>query len=392
MRILGKGKTALAIKEIYPYAKLYDDNDKTSFDSTSEEQTIISPGIPPYNFLVQNTKNPISDYDFFLNDSQYTIWISGTNGKTTTTSMLYHLLQKDGFVCGGNIGIPLAKLKDEKKLILETSSFTLHYTSKVKPNIYILLPISEDHLYWHGTFQEYENAKLKPLRLMEENDIAIVPSKYKDIHTKATLYTYENTMDIATQFTIDISQIDFNEPFLQDAVLAMVTAKIYNQQIEYKKINSFIQDPHKLEEFQDKNGNIWVDDSKATNIDATIQALKVYKDKKIHLILGGDDKGVDLDPLFDELKKYKVEIYAIGANTKKLKLLSDEYNLPCMENYKLQNAINYIIQNSKFKTQNCVALLSPAAASLDQFHSYVDRGEEFKRIIADSTIPYLSKT
>ena len=81
MRVLGKGKTALAIQEVYKDAKLYDDSDKESYDISSLEQTVVSPGIPPHNYLVQNTKNKISDYDLFLDESQYTIWISGTNGK-----------------------------------------------------------------------------------------------------------------------------------------------------------------------------------------------------------------------------------------------------------------------------------------------------------------------
>jgi len=384
VRVLGKGKTALAVKEVYSDAKLYDDNDKDEFDFASEEETVVSPGIPPHNLLVQNTKNPISDYDLFLNDSQYTIWISGTNGKTTTTSMLYHLLKDEDFSCGGNIGIPLAKLQGKDKLILETSSFTLHYTSKVKPNIYLLLSITPDHLYWHGTMNEYENAKLKPLGMMEKSDIAIIPEKYKSITTKAKLYTYKDTKDIADQFDIDISQINFKEPFLQDAVLAMVATKLYNQNIEYKKINSFKQDPHKLEEFKDKNGNLWVDDSKATNIDATIQAVKIYKERMINLILGGDDKGVDLNPLFEELKKYNITIFAIGKNTDKLSELSKKYNIKYLSCYRLEEAIK-VIQNSKFKMQNEINMLSPAAASLDQFNSYVHRGEEFKRIIRENS-------
>ena len=385
MRVLGKGKTALAVQEVYSDAKLYDDNDKEEFDFTSEEETVVSPGIPPHNFLVQNTKNPISDYDLFLNDSQYTIWISGTNGKTTTTSMLYHLLKDDGFSCGGNIGVPLAKLKGKEKLILETSSFTLHYTSKVKPNIYILLPISEDHIYWHGSFSEYENAKLKPLTMMEKSDIAIIPSKYKDFKTKATLYTYKDTVDIANQFKIDISQIHFKEPFLQDAVLAMVATKFYNQNIDYEKINSFIQDPHKLEEFKDKNGNIWVDDSKATNIDATIQALKTYKENSINLILGGDDKGVDLNPLFQVIIKYNVIIFAIGTNTQKLIELSKKYNIVCKSCNTLEEAVKNITQDFGYTIEDSINMLSPAAASLDQFNSYVHRGTEFKRLIGENS-------
>ncbi|MEA2019360.1 MAG: UDP-N-acetylmuramoyl-L-alanine--D-glutamate ligase [Campylobacterota bacterium] len=386
MRILGKGKTAQAIKEIYKDAVLFDDNDKDIYDINSDELTVVSPGIPPHNSLVKNTKNKISDCDLFLEDDMFTVCISGTNGKTTTTSMIYHLLKDYGFSCGGNIGTPLAQIKDEKKLILEISSFTLHYTSKAKPNIYILLPISPDHLSWHGSFEEYEKSKLKPLSMMSKNDTAIIPVKYKDYKTDTNMIYYESTNDLAKIFNIDINNIIFKEPFLLDSVLALSVYKIVVDKLDYDKINSFIQDPHKLEEFYDSKNRLWVDDSKATNIDATIQALKAYKDKKIFLILGGDDKGVDLKPLFEELKMYNVEIYAIGTNTKKLKLLSDEYDLPCIENYKLNKAVNYIIQNSKFKTQNCVALLSPAASSLDQYNSYKHRGEEFKRVIKDINI------
>jgi len=155
LRVLGKGKTSLAIKELYKDAKLYDDNDKNIYDKNSDELTVISPGIPPYNYLVKNTKNKISDCDLFLKDDMFTIWISGTNGKTTTTQMMQHLLESRGSICGGNIGTPLANMdKNANIWILETSSFTIHYTMKAKPNIYILLPISEDHLSWHGSFKE----------------------------------------------------------------------------------------------------------------------------------------------------------------------------------------------------------------------------------------------
>ena len=129
MRILGKGKTAQAIKEVYADATLYDDNDCESFDPDSDEITVVSPGIPPYNALVKSTKNLISEYDLFCQDSPYTIWISGTNGKTTTTAMMEHILKYKNAISGGNIGLPLAKMDRTKNIwILETSSFTMHYT------------------------------------------------------------------------------------------------------------------------------------------------------------------------------------------------------------------------------------------------------------------------
>ena len=160
---------------------------------------------------------------------------------------------------------------------------------------------------------------------------------------------------------------------------------MYNERVDYDLINSFIQDPHKLEEFKDKNGNVWVDDSKATNIDAVVQALRTYKDKYINLILGGDDKGVDLNSLFQEIKKYRVRIFAIGSNTQKLIELSKTYNIDCVECNTLEMAIKNIISNPLYKISTSINMLSPAAASLDQFNSYVHRGEEFKRIISENS-------
>ena len=204
IRILGKGITALALKDKFPNATLYDDNDFNQYDLNSNEFTVVSPGIPPYNDMVLNSKNLISDYDLFASVMPFSIWISGTNGKTTTTQMTQHLLKEYGSIYGGNIGVPLSHLDEKAPIwILETSSFTLHYTNKTKPNIYILLPISEDHITWHGSFEEYKNAKLKPLSLMNENDIAIIPAEFKDFKTDAHVITYNNSDDLCKHFVID---------------------------------------------------------------------------------------------------------------------------------------------------------------------------------------------
>jgi len=382
LRILGKGKTALAIKESYKNAILYDDNDKELYDINSEDLTVVSPGIPPHNYLVKNTKNLISEYDLFQKKMPFNIWISGTNGKTTTTQMLQHILEEKGSVCGGNIGTPLSNLDKKAKIwILETSSFTLHYTTQAKPNIYLLLPISDDHLSWHGSFKEYENSKLKPLDLMDENDTAIIPEVYKDYKTKAKIITYKNSLDLAEKFDMNITSIEFREPFLMDSILALSIEKMLFDTISYDKMNTFIQDAHRLEELKDSRARIWVDDSKATNVDAAIQALKSYNDKKIFLILGGEDKGMELTPLFEELKKYDAQIFAIGANVLRLEALADKFNITCTVSNTLELAVQNISNNFEEDT-NTVALLSPAAASFDQFSSYEHRGDEFKKFVS----------
>jgi len=385
MRILGAGKTGLSIKEVYKDASIFDDTKIDEYDVNSNELTVVSPGIPPHNHLVQNTKNLISEYDLFYDEMPFTIWISGTNGKTTTTQMLQHLLSSESSQCGGNIGFPVASMDKTKKIwILETSSFTLHYTNTAKPNIYILLPISEDHLSWHGNFEEYEKAKLKPLSLMTESDIAIIPAKFKEYQTNAKVIYYNNTKELEKEFNITSKKIDFKEPFLMDAVLALSATKMITKSINYNKINTFVQDPHKLEEFKDSKNRIWVDDSKATNIDATIQAIRTYKTDKLFLILGGDDKGANQTPLFEELVTYDVTLYLIGKNSELLKELSIKYKINALIVDTLKNAVEQINKdNNGFNTS--ISLLSPAAASLDQFSSYKERGEKFKEFVNSIT-------
>lgn len=379
IRILGKGITALALKDKFPNATLYDDNDFNEYDLNSNEFTVVSPGIPPYNNMVLNSKNLISDYDLFASVMPFSIWISGTNGKTTTTQMTQHLLKEYGSIYGGNIGVPLSHLDEKAPIwILETSSFTLHYTNKTKPNIYILLPISEDHITWHGSFEEYKNAKLKPLSLMNENDIAIIPAEFKDFKTDAYIITYNNSDDLCEHFGIDKSKIKFKEPFLLDAILAMATNKIIFDEINYNLINEFVIDKHKVEEFRDSKNRLWIDDSKATNVDATINAIVPYNDKNIHIILGGDDKGANLIPLFENIKNLDIHVYAIGSNTEKIVKYCKEYDITAEGCTYLNIAVSKIDLVLK---ENSVAMLSPAAASLDQFKSYAHRGDEFKNLV-----------
>ncbi|MGE0051134.1 MAG: UDP-N-acetylmuramoyl-L-alanine--D-glutamate ligase [Arcobacter sp.] len=379
IRILGKGITALALKDKFPNATLYDDKDFDTYDKSSDELTVVSPGIPPFNKMVLNSNNVISDYDLFQDIMPFSIWISGTNGKTTTTQMCQHLLNEYDSVCGGNIGIPLSHLDENKKIwILETSSFTLHYTYKSKPNIYLLLPITEDHITWHGSFEEYKNAKLKPLELMNENDVAIIPSEFKDFKTDAFVITYNNSDDLCNHFGFDKSKINFKEPFLLDAILAMVTRKIIFDEINYDLINQFKIDKHKVEEFFDKKNRLWIDDSKATNVDATINGLTPYRKDNLHLILGGDDKGANLKPLFENINNLDLIVYAIGSNTDKIVDYCNEYSIKVEKCNYLYIAVEKMSNNMKEKS---IGILSPAAASLDQFKSYAHRGNEFKELV-----------
>lgn len=350
------------------------------FDPKYSSLEITSPGIPPHNELILKAKNLISEYDYFADVMPFSVWISGTNGKTTTTQMTQHLLKDHGSVEGGNIGVPLAKLDQKAPIwVLETSSFTLHYTNKAKPNLYVLLPLSPDHLSWHGDMQGYIDDKLKPVKMMKDGEVAILPKAYEKMLTcKAHTIFYEDENDLAKTFEIDLDKIKFKGVFLLDAVLALCVKKILFNQTDYEGINAFVIDPHRQEELHDAKGRLWVNDTKATNLDATIGALKRYKELRIHLILGGDDKGVDLRELFEFMKPLHVSIYAIGSNEKKLLELSSEFGLTCKGCKVLENAVKEI---DRVLLKDEVALLSPAAASLDQFTSYAQRGDMFKEFV-----------
>ena len=349
------------------------------FDPQKSKLEVTTPSFKPSHILVQKAKNLISEYDFFAKDMPFSIWISGTNGKTTTTQMLEHLLKDRGALAGGNIGTPLAKLDTKAPIwILESSSFTLHHTKIASPNIYLLLPISPDHINWHGSFENYVADKLKPLKSMKEGELALVPKGLDLPKSDAFVVEYDSIEFLEEYFGIDSSKIKFKSAFLEDAMLALAVTKTLFDEIDYDTINSFRLDRHRQEEKIDRYNRLWVNDSKATNLDATIQAIKGYSDRFIHLIIGGDDKGADLTPLFELLQNKKVHIYTIGANSDRLAKLAQKYNIEFTPSQTLQNAVTNI---AKVLTKDEVALLSPAAASYDQFKSYKHRGDEFLKFV-----------
>ncbi|GAB6074338.1 UDP-N-acetylmuramoyl-L-alanine--D-glutamate ligase [Nautilia lithotrophica] len=385
--LFGYGITTKAIAKTGGWHIFDDKFEKSSFDRygnkllpsnefnpDKSKLEITSPGIPPTHPLIKKAKNLISEFDYFYEKSPFQIWVTGTNGKTTTTQMIYNLLKEHNANIGGNIGIPLADLKKDANFwVIEASSFQLHYTKYAKPNIFIILPLKEDHTSWHGDFEEYVKAKISPLKRMTERDVVIMP-KNLDTDTKAFKILYENEKDLIKYF--DFKNTYFETPFLLDELLAKAVYKILF--LKEKNLENFKIDPHKLEEFKDSKGRLWVDDSKATNIDATINALKRYKNQKIYLILGGDDKGQDFTSLFEYMRSLDIKLFIIGAKTDILKKMALSYNLDFEISKTLEQAIRAI---KKIHTINSVALLSPACASFDQFKGYKERGEIFKKLV-----------
>ena len=390
MTLFGYGKTTQAIAKAFGNCTIFDDSFQTqsiddfgnillpskNFDPQKSKLEITSPGIPPSHPLIQKAQNLQSEYDLFKDTMPRSIWISGSNGKTTTTKMVDFLLPNSQ--AGGNVGLPLADLDPKKAIwVLESSSFTLHYTKYAKPDIYLLLPITPDHQSWHGSFEQYEQSKLTPLQKMQEGELILLPKKYESVPTYGFSVYYETPEDIANYFGIDIAKINFKGGFLLDSLMALATTKVLYDTIDYDKINAFTLDAHRQERVQDFKGRIWINDSKATNAQATLAAIESFQNQKIHLIIGGEDKGADLEPFFALLPK-DCTIYAIGKNSEKLIDLAHSQKLQCHKSQTLQNAIHKI---DSILQKDEIALLSPAAASFDQFENYEDRGDKFKNFI-----------
>ena len=395
--LFGYGLTTKAIaKKLGGGCIFFDDNVKETyidedgnklhpssmFDPEQSQLEVTTPSLKPNHPLIQKANNLLSEYDYFLSnrdEKPFTIWISGTNGKTTTTQMLTHLLKSRGAVSGGNIGVPLADLDEKSNIwVLESSSFTLHHTNIASPNIYLLLPITPDHLDWHKTPEQYEADKLKPLLTMKEGELALVPKGLNLPKTDAFVVEYDSSEFLCEYFNLNSSKLNYKGAFLEDALLALAVSRVLFDTVVYELLNKFKRDAHRQEEIEDSKGRLWVNDSKATNLDATLQAVKGYSHQEIHLILGGDDKGVDLNSLFIAMKELNLTLYAIGANTNKLLELAKTHNIKAIESKNINLAVASI---DKTLTTSAIALLSPAAASFDQFKSYKHRGEYFMDLV-----------
>ena len=216
------------------------------------------------------------------------------------------------------------------------------YTYIASPDIYLLLPITPDHLDWHGTPEQYEADKLKPLLTMKEGELALVPKGLNLPKTDAFVVEYDSKAFLCEYFNLNASKLNYKGAFLEDALLSLAITKVLFDETDYDLLNTFKRDAHRQEEIKDSKGRLWVNDSKATNLDATLQAVKGYAEHHIHLILGGDDKGVDLTPLFEVMKPLNLTLYTIGANNSKLLSLAKAYSIDTVESNTIKTAIFHI--------------------------------------------------
>ena len=372
------------------------------------EIVIVSPGIHMDNFLVVAAKAMglpvISEIELgYMCCEAPIIAITGTNGKTTTASLSASLLRNSGyntFLCG-NIGKPFCDIAQEAKkndyVVLEVSSFQLLTSDKLKPKVSMMLNIDQDHLDYHADFREYYMAKAKIFQEQDEADFCILRKEDYDnyfngmkIEAQLAVVSQEVTADIYLKgqdiiknnkkfcklSEINIANIKVAENFIFLAALARCLN--ISDDILFKTVSDFKGLAHRIEKVGIYNGVLYVNDSKATNVSATRQALKAIAEPTI-LLAGGFDKKTDFKTLTpDFFKNVKLIVLAGEARHKLREALEGIKPLKVVES--LREAVIYARSQA---VKGDVILLSPMCASFDEFSSYKERGETFIKIVKE---------
>ncbi len=368
---------------------------------------ILSPSIPSdaeiLNRLNERNIEYFSDIEYISKlENKKMIVITGTNGKTTTTALISHVLcQKYNAPYCGNIGIsPFEYLdQDVDYFVIEASSFQLNYSPSCKPKIGVFCNITPDHILWHKTFDNYFEAKATIFKNMDVNSCAILnyddeilrklKEKLKaktyyfsmqDRNMKNCTYCEGGKIYYNDEKIIDSKDLQIVGPHnMQNVMCAVIVAKILgldNKTIK-NALKSFKAIEHRLEFIRTIDGTDYYNDSKATNPEASIVAINSFKNKKVVLIAGGRDKKTSLKDFIVAVKERISKVVLIGEATNRFKNeLAKSGYMNIVNSKTLEEAIDIA---SLDKPE--VVLLSPACASFDMFESYEKRGEAFKNYV-----------
>ena len=362
------------------------------------DEIIKSPGIPEKIALIhtiQRHKIPIiSEIEFA---SRFTksriIGITGSNGKTTTTSLVYHIFKTGGLdvAVGGNIGKSFARLLAEEPehdfYVLELSSFQLDGIHTFRPYISILLNITPDHLdRYDYKMANYVASKFRITMNQTEDDIFITNKEDLEIKRfRDTNIIQPNEWVISTHFDSDLlrGRFDMSKTNLRGphnyfnascAIASAIVCGVSDAKIQ-KGLETFVNAPHRLEFVANINGTDYINDSKATNVDSVYWALKAMK-KPTVLILGGQDKGNDYKAIEKIVAEKVKALVCMGVDNQKLL----EFFTSIVKNIEeTHSAADAVRVAAKYTEGGDVVLLSPACASFDLFKNYEDRGEQFKK-------------
>lgn len=393
----------------------FEESKHTEAQILNAQQVIKSPGIPEKAEIVKKIKEKgilmIDEIEFA---SRYTdgkiIAITGTNGKTTTTLLTYHLLKQAGFnvALGGNVGFSMARQVAGGKhdwYVLELSSFQLDGTKKFKPEIGVLLNITPDHLdRYEYNLQNYVDSKFQlirnmgahqhfiyyvddPLLAAELMKRTIVPNQVKvslknDLNNPVHYNGVEMSFTLKSSFTILQSDTTLKGPHnLINTMAAVSAVHLAGAKLESIRegLKTFKNAPHRLESVATIKGVEFVNDSKATNVDSVVYALGSY-DKPLVWIAGGVDKGNDYNIIKDQVKKKARALICLGKDNEKLKKAFGDVVPTIQETQSIPELVRMALAVAK---SGDVVLLSPACASFDLFRNYEDRGDQFRKAVLE---------
>ena len=379
-----------------------------------QDLIVVSPGVPlntPELAQVKSFGLPvIGELELaarFLKGK--TLAITGSNGKTTTTALVGEILEKAGLptLVGGNIGVPVVALIDQSTnetwSVLEVSSFQLESTERFHPKIAVILNITPDHLDRHGSFENYALAKERIFAAQHEDDAVVLNadnaraaqaaarsvakvyffslehSVLQGAWVEEGFVVYRPGKDQPIEKIMPLSGIPLKGAHNVENVLAAVcAARLAGASAEQisAAVESFQAVEHRLEYVATINGVEFYNDSKATNVDATLKAVASFS-KGIHLILGGKDKNSDYSQLAQLLRERARAIYTIGSAAAKIESQLRGV-VPILACETLENAVSAAGSAAR---PGEVVLLAPACSSFDQFENYEQRGKVFKELV-----------
>lgn len=372
---------------------------------------VVSPGIPDKIPILQKAlKKGIPLYSEIEIASQFCeapiVAITGSNGKTTTTSMLGKIFEKADFPCvvAGNIGLAFSevvhKVRRKGVAIIEVSSFQLERISKFKPKVSMLLNLTPDHLDRYASFIDYVKAKKQIFKNLDEEDFfvynfddsIVAQAALETVAKKVPFSSRQNLVDgvMVVEDNVAISTNNQKKLFcnkneigikgehnLLNAMAAISVAKIF--EIPEDKIIEGLKEfkgvEHRLEGVATINGIEFINDSKATNVDSVWWALGSF-DKPLTLIAGGKDKGVDFERLKEVVNKKVKNLVVLGETADKLKKDLESYVKG--EVVKVETMHEAVRKSFELAVEDEIVLLSPACSSFDMYENFEVRGKDFK--------------
>ena len=327
------------------------------------------------------------------------IAVSGTNGKTTTVELIGHIHREAGLpvAVAGNVGRALSALAgrvdSRATIVCEASSFQLEDTVAFAPDAAVLLNLAPDHLDRHGTFEAYVAAKLELFRRQGNDDLAVYPCdlEVEDLGGCARRVCFGERL--GADVTLRSGQIWWGEQALLAAAevrlpgahnlanamaaAAVTLARGIEPAAVADGLRSFAGVAHRLEEVARRDGVVFVNDSKATNVASTIVALRSFPPRSVHLILGGQGKGQAFEPLRADVAERCLSVYLIGEDAGVIAAALEGVDVAVHDCGDLEHAL---ARAAEVARTGEVVLLSPASASFDQFDDFEARGDRFREL------------